>query len=180
VNVRAPDRIETGRLVLRKPTIEDAGAMFARYANDTDVTRLLGWPRHQSIDATRAFIDVSDAEWARWPAGPYVVESRETGELLGGTGLAFETAHRASTGYVLAKDAWGNGYATEALQAIVGIARSAGVIRLYALCHVDHRASARVLEKCGFACEGVLRRFAEFPNLGADGPSDVFCYAMIL
>jgi RimJ/RimL family protein N-acetyltransferase len=154
--------------------------MFARYASDTDVTRLLGWPRHDSIDATRAFVDVSDAEWARWPAGPYLVESRESGELLGATGLGFETPHRASTGYVLAKDAWAKGYATEALQAVTGVAHRVGVVRLYALCHVDHRASARVLEKCGFEREGVLKRYAEFPNLGVDGPCDVLCYALIL
>jgi RimJ/RimL family protein N-acetyltransferase len=108
------------------------------------------------------------------------VESRETGELLGTTGLGFETPVRAATGYVFAKDAWGHGYATEALRAVHGVAQRAGVIRLDALCHVDHRASARVLEKAGFAREGVLKRYAEFPNLGVDGPCDVLCYALIL
>jgi RimJ/RimL family protein N-acetyltransferase len=55
------------------------------------------------------------------------------GNLLGGTGLAFETATVAATGYVLARDALGNGYATEALAAIVVVARDLGVERLYAL-----------------------------------------------
>ena len=66
---------------------------------------------------------------------------------------------------MLAKDAWGRGFATEALGAMVEIARASGVSRLYALCHVDHRPSAHVLEKCGFTCEGTLRQYAEFPNL---------------
>jgi ribosomal-protein-alanine N-acetyltransferase len=154
--------------------------MFARYASDIDVTRLLGWPRHLSIGATRAFVDVSDADWTRWPAGPYLVESRVGGELLGATGLGFETPFRAATGYVFAKNAWGRGYATEALRAVTRVAAGSGVVRLYALCHADHRASARVLEKCEFACEGILKRYAEFPNLGVDGPCDVLCYARIL
>ena len=72
------------------------------------------------------------------------------------------------------------GYATEALAAMVDVARAAGVLRLFALCHADHRASARVLEKCGFALEGTLHRYVEIPNLKRGEPQDVLCYAVIL
>jgi RimJ/RimL family protein N-acetyltransferase len=176
----APERVETERLILRRPRRQDAESIFGRYAGDADVTRFLGWPRHASVDATRAFLEFSEAEWQRWPAGPYVVESRQDGALLGGSGFGFETVHRASTGYVLAKDAWGKGYATEALRAVVDVARTIGVVRLSALCHTEHEASSRVLDKCGFAREGVLRRHTEFPNLRPGEPADVFCYALIL
>ena len=177
---RAPDAITTERLVLRRPRPSDADAIFARYAGDPEVTRLVGWPRHQSVDDTRGFLRFSDAEWERAPAGAYLVESRESGALLGSTGLLFEAPHRATTGYVLAKDAWGRGYATEALRAMVETARPLGVRRLYALCHHTHRASARVLEKCGFSLEGCLRAYAEFPNLRPGEPQDVVCYAILL
>jgi RimJ/RimL family protein N-acetyltransferase len=177
--MKAPDRIETTRLRLRKPRFEDAAAIFSRYAGDRDVTRYVGWPAHGSPDDTRLFLAFSDSEWTRWPAGPYLIESRATGALLGGTGLGYETPFRASTGYVFAKDAWGQGYATEALQAMVDLARDLHVRRLYAICHVDHRPSAHVLEKCGFACEGTLRRYAEFPNLGSGEISDVLCYSRV-
>ena len=178
--MKASERIETPRLLLRRPRSEDAGAIFTRYASDAEVTRFLSWPRHESRDQTRAFLDFSDSEWARWPAGPYLIESREDGTLLGSTGLAFETVRRASTGYVLAKDSWGRGYATEALDGVVGIANDVGVRRLYALCHTGHSASARVLEKCGFALEGTLRRHSEFPNLSSGELYDVLCYSRIL
>jgi [ribosomal protein S5]-alanine N-acetyltransferase len=165
--MKGPERFETSRLVLRKPTLADAQAVFTRYASDSEVTKYLGWPRHQSVDDTKAFLTFSDAEWNRWPAGPYLIESRSAHTLLGGTGLGFEAPSTAVTGYVLARDAWGNGYATEALTAIVDVAKKLGVVRLYALCHPDHPASARVLEKCGFRLEQRLERFAEFPNLNA-------------
>ena len=74
VRVRAFEKVETRRLILRKPRLEDAEAIFSRY--DSDVTRFLGWARHESLDTTRAFLQFSDAEWARWPPGPYPVESR--------------------------------------------------------------------------------------------------------
>jgi ribosomal-protein-alanine N-acetyltransferase len=163
--MKGSERFETSRLVLRKPTLSDAEAVFIRYASDPEVTRYLGWPRHQSVDDTKAFLSFSDAEWIRWPAGPYLIESHSGHKLLGSTGLTFEVPSSAVTGYVLARDAWGNGYATEALTAIVEIAEGLGVIRLYALCHPDHPASARVLGKCGFRLEQRLEQFAEFPNL---------------
>lgn len=178
--MKAPERVETRRLLLRRPLLADGGAIFTRYASDAEVTRFLSWPRHESQEQTTAFLDFSDAEWARWPAGPYLIESREDGRLLGSTGLGFETAHRASTGYVLAKDSWGRGYATEALEGVVGVAKGVGVRRLYALCHTGHRESTHVLEKCGFALEGTLRRHSEFPNLGSGELCDVRCYARIL
>ena len=177
--MKAPERLETERLVLRRPHRSDAEAVFDRYANDADVTRWLGWPTHEDIAATRAFLEFSDAEWARWPAGPYLIISREHGNVLGGTGLGFETPHRAMTGYVLARDAWGRGFATEALRAMTKVAPTIGVVRLYAICHVEHDQSWRVLEKCGFAREGVLRRHTVFPNLGRVAPSDVFSYALV-
>lgn len=110
-------------------------------------------------------------------AGPYLILSREDGTLLGGTGFTFEKVECASTGYVLAKDAWGVGYATEALKAIVDLAPTLGLTRLYALCHPDHRASSRVLEKCGFLLEEKLRKHTAFPNLDPKVEVDVLCYA---
>ncbi len=177
--MNGPERIETARLVLRKPRARDAHAMFTRYASDPEVTRFLSWARHRSVEDTRAFLEFSDAEWRRWPAGPYLIESRAGGQLLGSTGLAFETPFRAATGYVLARDAWGAGYATEALGGMVDLARGLGLRRLYALCHPDHAASWRVLEKCGFLREGVLRRYAEFPNLRPGEPEDCLCYGQV-
>jgi len=176
----APEIVETPRLVLRRPGKGDADAIFTRYSSDPDVTRYVGWPRHRAVADTRAFLEYCDAEWIRWPAGPYLIVAREGGSLLGGTGLAFETSQRAMTGYVLAKDVWGRGYATEALSAMVGVAKNTGLRRLYALCHHEHRASARVLEKCDFAREGVLRAHVEFPNLVPGEPQDVACYAILL
>jgi RimJ/RimL family protein N-acetyltransferase len=177
--MKAPEIVETGRLVFRRPIASDLEAVFQRYASSLEVTRYVGWPRHCSLADTAAFLAFSDCEWERWPAGPYLVESRTDGLLLGSSGFAFETPYRAATGYVLATDAWGKGYATETLQAIARIAPEIGVSRLYALCHIDHRASWRVLEKCRFVREGTLRSYADFPNLEPDQPCDVYCYALV-
>jgi RimJ/RimL family protein N-acetyltransferase len=84
------------------------------------------------------------------------------------------------TGYVLAKDVWGWGYATEALAAMVDVAAGIGVVRIYALCHPQHRASWHVLEKCGFERDLRWTRQMEFPNLARGVSQDVLCYARVL
>lgn len=88
--MKAPVRFETSRLLLMRPRLADARAIFERYAGDEDVTRYLSWPRHRSVSDTEGFLAFSDQEWQRWPAGPYLIWSRDEEQLLGSTGLAFE------------------------------------------------------------------------------------------
>jgi [ribosomal protein S5]-alanine N-acetyltransferase len=164
--MKATEVIETERLLLRKPTLADAEAIFRRYASDPEVTRYLSWHTHRRVEQTRAFLEWSDEDWSRWPAGSYLVFGRDDPtRLLGGTGLSFQTPTVAVTGYVFARDAWGQGFATECLEAMVKLARRTGVKRLAAVCHPDHRPSARVLEKCGFLLDELRRDKFEFPNL---------------
>lgn len=177
--MNGPSLLQTTRLVLTAPQPDDATAILERYANDPEVTRFLSWPRHRSVADTESFLQFSAQEWERWPAGPYLIRSREDDRLLGGTGLGFETPQRASTGYVFAKDAWGLGYATEALTAIVDLACDLGVTHLYALCHPQHRASARVLEKCAFHRDADWQERSEFPNLAPGVLQAVACYVIV-
>lgn len=164
------------RLVLRRPTVDDAPEVLRRYAGDPQVTPYLSWPTHRSMQDTVTFVGWSDAAWSDHRVGPYLI-CDAGGRIVGSTGLDVETPWRAATGYVLARDAWGLGYATEAAGAMVALAARLGLARLYALCHAEHRASARVLHKLGFLREGVLRRHMVLPNLDAAGPLDVECWA---
>ena len=177
--VKAPAMIETDRLLLRRPLTSDAHAVFARYAGNAAVTRYLGWRTHGSVADTQLFLACCEAEWLHTGVGPYLVQSRETGLLLGSTGLRPSSSQQAATGYVLAQDAWGRGYATETLLAMRGLALRMGILRLTALCHPEHHASARVMQKCGFIREGTLRAHAQFPNLKPGVASDVLSYSFV-
>jgi len=174
--MRAPPIVETPRLVLSAPTPADAELMFARYAGDPRVTTYLGWPTHRTVDDTRGFLAFSARQWEREGAGPYLIWSGGDGRLLGSTGLGLEHGDRAVTGYVLARDAWGLGYATEALIAMVDVATDMGVGDLYALCHPAHQASSHVLEKCGFQRDEGWTQQMEFPNLTPGSRQRVVCY----
>ncbi len=166
-------------MILRRPTAADARAMFERYAADAEVVRYMSWPRHRSIQDTYEFLRFSDAQWAHWSTGGLLAFSRADGTLLGASGVAPESSTRASTGYVFARDAWGQGYGTEALAAMVDVAAALGIRRLAAICHTSHRPSWHVMEKCGFEREGILRAHTVFPNISPD-PADVYSYSRIL
>ena len=67
--------------------------------------------------------------------------------------------HRSGeVGYSFARDCWGQGYATEALRAVLQFGfDTLRLHRIEAQHEVDNPASGRVMEKCGMQCEGVLR-----------------------
>lgn len=174
--IKAPDSLETKRLLLRKPVVDDAQAIFDAYASDARIGEYIAWLIHRTLDDTLEFLEFSDSEWAHWPAGPYLIFSR-SGKLLGSTGLAFESANVASTGYVLAVDAWGNGFATEAAWAMKDLAKDLGVTRFHAFCHTNHQPSANVLLKCGLKLEGIKKEHAVFPNLHPGVAQDVLQFS---
>jgi RimJ/RimL family protein N-acetyltransferase len=173
-----PEQITTERLLLRWPVEADAPEIFARYAQDPEVTRYLTWRPHTSLQETLEFQRKSAADRAEGKVCSWLIRLRERHEVLGMIGLGIEK-HVASLGYCLARDAWGRGYATEAAQAVVALAReNESLWRIQASCHVDNTASGRVLEKAGLVFEGTLRRQSMLPNL-SDAPSDVRRYATV-
>ncbi len=86
------------------------------------------------------------------------------GFAVGAVGLRpGEDINRLSTeiGYWLGEEFWGRGIATEALAAVTEYAfTTLGMARVYAEVFEWNAASMRVLEKCGFEREGVLRKAA--------------------
>lgn len=173
-----PQEIITKRLRLRTPAEADAEGIFARYGQDPEVCRYMSWTPHRTIDDTLCFLRRIVADNAAGRSIGFLVFSRDTEELLGSVGGAID-GHRMQFGYCLAKDAWRQGFATEAARAFVDVAfNHPSILRLQAYCDLENRASARVLEKVGLTLEGTLRRYLVLPNLG-DAPRDVFLYAKV-
>ncbi len=177
--MKVPEALETDRLVIRGPRADDAEEVFERYASDPEVTTYMSWPRHETLEVTKSVVEFWLDEWQQRDCGAFLITDRSSGAILGSTGFDLVKPGVATTGYVLARDEWGKGYATEALNAIVELSTQAGIQRLFAYCHFDHRNSARVMEKCGFEFEGRLRNYMEFPNLAPGVLTDVLLYAWI-
>ena len=83
---------------------------------------------------------------------------------------------KADFGYVLGEPSWGRGFATEAAKAVADwTVGQPSIFRLWATCHPDNLASARVLTKAGLVREATLMNWEARPQLGeAAGPSLMF------
>jgi ribosomal-protein-alanine N-acetyltransferase len=82
----------------------------------------------------------------------------------------------AELGYWVRTDRAGRGYATEAARGLLAWGfRHLDLHRVTAFTDVDNAASARVLEKCGFTREGVVRERVRAPG----GWRDHALYGMI-
>ena len=172
-----PDSFETASLILRPVARGDARAIFTGYAQDPEVVRFLIWRPHRDLADTEAYI----ADCLAAPADEsrsYALIAREGGQLLGNFALRRPDLHRLDFGYVLARQYWGRGLMTEVLSLAARWAmRQSDIWRIGAVCDVENRASARVMEKAGLAREGILRRWLVHPNISGE-PRDCFSYAL--
>lgn len=112
------EEIMTERLRLRPPALADAECIFTRYGQDPEVCRYMSWTPHRSIDDTHIFLRRIVGDNAEGRSSGFLIFSRQSGDLLGSVGGAIEK-HRMQFGYCLARDAWGQGFATEAARAFV-------------------------------------------------------------
>jgi RimJ/RimL family protein N-acetyltransferase len=137
--------VETARLILRPFTRADLDALSAIYADAEVMATIRNGVRDRG--QTEANLGEYAADWADHGWGVWAITSRADGALLGMCGYV----RHAELGYILARAARGQGFATEAARACLrfGFERlfdfdviSAGALR-------ENHASRRVLEKLG-------------------------------
>jgi RimJ/RimL family protein N-acetyltransferase len=171
-----PELLRTERLALRRPRATDAEAVFA-YASDPDVTLHMDWARHTDIAQSRAFLDYCDEGWRTGSEATWAITLAGADRMIGAVGIR-PRRHKADFGYVLAREHWGQGIATEASLAVIAAAFAlAGMSRVWATCSVGNERSARVLEKAGLEREGILRNWCLRPQQGGR-VEDAYCYAI--
>lgn len=177
VAITAPDEIQTERMLLRKPRATDAVLMFNAYAQDQAVTRFLMWRPHGHVTESRDVIDRFLAKWEEGKEFCWFLFTNQTDEMIGSIAARVED-NGFNLGFLLARPHWGHGYMPEAIGAVVHWAfAQPWVSRVSAACDIENHASARALEKAGFAREGTLQRFSIHPNISS-APRDCFAYAI--
>jgi RimJ/RimL family protein N-acetyltransferase len=176
--MKSPELIETERLTLRKPRMDDAAAMFAGWTQDPDVTRYLIWRPHQRLEQTETFLASCISAWNGDSRFPFMIILKENGEIIGMIDPRIE-GHKVGIGYVMNRAYQGNGYMTEATCVIMHWAfQQPGIYRVYATTDVENIGSRRVMEKAGMQCEGILRKYIVHPNI-SDEPRDCYMYAIV-
>lgn len=142
--------IATSRLALRRLTKDDVDALAA-IQRDPEVMRYLGGPRTRAL-AQELLGWIIEAE-RKQGFGLWATTLREDGTLIGRCGILIqdvdgETEHEIA--YLLGREWWGNGYATEAAAAIRDHARTRlGFERLISLIAPENVASQAVATRIG-------------------------------
>lgn len=144
--------VETPRLRMRAFTRADWEPYAAMYA-DAGFARYLGG-RPLSKAETFENMAVILGHWALLGYGIWALESRTTGELIGRAGLLnLPGWPDVEVCWALAPRFWGHGYATEAAEASVrGAFTAGGLGRLISLIDPANRASEAVALRIGEAC----------------------------
>ncbi|MFT3706038.1 MAG: GNAT family protein [Archangium sp.] len=145
---------------LLRPLRESDVASIAKHANDHAVWRNLrdAFPHPYSIDDARKFLaHLRESEDAR------VFGIEVDGQVVGACGLHPQPdvyVRSAELGYWLGSAFHGRGLMTRVVTAVVahGFMHLPKLERIFASVFEWNPASMRVLEKCGFQREGVLRK----------------------
>ncbi len=148
--------VRTSRLRLRRAQLEDAPALFA-YRSDE---RIAHWLSRVQSDP-----DVWEQQWRSRVPTTVIVE--HDGEIIGDVRLLVGDAYAqfevddAATGvqaelmWAFHSSAGGQGFATEAIAAVIRIAfEDLGLRRVVAVCYADNKRSWQLMERVGMRREG--------------------------
>lgn len=159
------ETVTTDRLAFKVPALSDGDALFERM-NDFDIVKYLTsvpWP-YKRADAD-IYIERTRKGRAERTGVFYLVLEKTSREILGTIDLRFDPERTAHFGYWFAKAAWGRGYASEALTAILDFGfERLGLDRIWGAAMPENAASIRVMEKCGLQDAGTCD--VERPNFG--------------
>jgi RimJ/RimL family protein N-acetyltransferase len=156
-------RLLSERLILRPWTPDDAEAALAVYGT-AEVARWLS-PVMDSVPdlvAMRLVLQQWTAEDARLvvPGGRWAIESRETGDLIGGaTLLPLPPDEAYEMGWQLHPGAWGHGYATEAGLAVARWAFAQGLEEVISLVRPPNKRAAATAERIGMEWVGETEKY---------------------
>ena len=92
----------------------------------------------------------------------WALDERDGEPLVGVAGLAWVEGHGpdVQAAYILRRDRWGRGYATEALREVLRLGHEElGLERIVAFAYPENDASRRVMEKAGMRPDGTVTAY---------------------
>ena len=155
-------RIETERLILREFRYDDAESMMRNWVSDDEVQWMYGEPSYKTKEEVISLLDEyvgrnQSGYYYRW-----AVIEKESEECIGQVAYFFvDSGNRfAEIEYCIGTAFQGKGYATEATKAVINYGfDNIGLNKVQICVRPSNLPSAKVIEKCGFHKDGVLRQY---------------------
>ena len=151
--------LETDRLILREPRLDDA-ASVAALANNRKIAEMTALiPHPYSIEDAARWLTSLPAETGHWN---FAIVERESGKFVGTCGYGKRHDLGPEVGYWIGEPFWGQGLMTEAVDAFVRhIFSATGGDAIYSGAFTENAASLRVQEKVGFVRDGDTTLFSK-------------------
>ncbi len=148
-------RLTTARLVLDAFTLDDVPTLVELAGNPEVYATTLNIPHPYTADDARAWIAGHLTNFLKGESVSFAI--RREGRLVGGIGMIVRRRHDCATiGYWLGRPYWGQGYATEAVRALLAYGFQQQSLEKIEADHLaGNHASGHVMEKAGMKHEGV-------------------------
>ena len=167
--------IETERLILRRYKETDIDAIY-EIITDERLTYYISYPpftKEKELECIKKWIEEADTnKKEKW-----VMELKSTKEIVGNIDVNTinEKNNYCNVGYTIRYAYWGNGYATEAVEALVDyMFCTVGVQRLCARIVTSNLTSVRLATRLNMECDGLLRKGVYLK----DKAHDVYVYSI--
>ncbi len=168
--------LSTERLILRKVQRIDAADLY-EYCRSPISAKFADWNVHESLSVTKQYISwllasVRKGEYMTW-----VIELKETGEVIGTCSFTnMDKDFRvAEIGYGIKSTAWGKGYASEAVEAVMNYGFCViGLVRIFARIMKENSRSIHLASRVGMECEGFMKKAVWCKG----APHDLYYYAI--
>lgn len=150
--------LETERLRLSPLVEADAEHVFP-LMDDPEVMAFWDIPEIDDPDVVAGVVRAQVEEMQEGKAVHWAMRTLADNAFIGCCDLSeINRWHkRAEVDFMLDRATWGQGYALEAMQAVIAFAASSGLRKLTARTHLGNRRSETILETLGFQEEGLLR-----------------------
>ena len=170
--VEVPLSIETSRLLLRAPQAGDGPALHEALVESLPELRRFLWflswvAEEQTPESAEIRCRSAQANFFARTDLPFWVFDQSTGRLVGSVGLHRTdwSIPKTEVGYWIRTSAAGNGYVTEAVDALVGMAfAQLHAQRIELVTDEENVSSRNVAERCHFKLEGILRNERRGPD----------------
>jgi len=155
--------IDLGDFYLREKQESDVADFFSYYS-DPEVNRFILCEIPRDLEEARKELLYWRNIFYQNDGIYFAIASKENGRMIGSIGLTGFNAYQAriEISYDLDRKYWNRGIMTSAVKALVeysfGNLHCGKINRLEAFVSTDNLASQRLLLKCGFLFEGVLRQ----------------------
>lgn len=152
--------METDRLKIRRMRRDDVKNLLEIFA---DPVAMVYYPSIKDEIETKKWIEWTIDNYHKYGVGLWIVEDKQNGKFLGQCGIVPQKVDgqvQMEIGYSFVRDAWGNGYATEAANACKDHGfHTLKYKRLVSLIDPENHPSIKVAERVGMSFEKQINKW---------------------